>query len=135
MLGGYHSSGLTSAMTNPSYYVVPNAVTVVDSMATTTHSHYTISGKPVISNLYQSTGRTTPKNLLEKLAMEEVKSNPFDGYQINKVKMSDDRFSASRGWVKMQKIIHTSQGDINIHYNYNLRLNIYADFKFKEMGG
>jgi RHS repeat-associated protein len=33
-LGGYHSSGLTSAMTNQSYYVVPNAVTVVDSMAT-----------------------------------------------------------------------------------------------------
>ena len=33
-LGGYYSSGLTSAMTNPSYYVVPNAVTVVDSMAT-----------------------------------------------------------------------------------------------------
>ena len=31
-LGGYYSQGPTSAMTNPSYYVVPGAVTVTDSM-------------------------------------------------------------------------------------------------------
>jgi RHS repeat-associated protein len=41
MLGGYHSSGLTSAMTNQSYYVVPNAVTVVDSMVISTNDTYT----------------------------------------------------------------------------------------------
>ncbi len=132
MIGGYHYNGSRGIGGNTADFATGGYVSVTDSMATSTHKHYTISGKPVISNSYPSTGRTIPKSLKEKLAMEEAKSNPFDGYQINKIKMADEWFSASNGWVKMQKIFHTFQGDINIHYNYNFKLNIYADFKFKD---
>lgn len=78
-----------------------------------------------------STGRTEPNNLREQLAMEQVKSNPLAGTQITDVKMSDPRWPSSEGWVKMQQIIPTSQGNINIHYVYNPILNIFDDFKFK----
>lgn len=33
-------------------------------------------------------------------------------------------------WIKMQQIVPTSQGDINIHYVYNQTLKIFDDFKF-----
>lgn len=76
-----------------------------------------------------STGRIKPANLREKLAMEQVKSNPFEGHVLD-IKMNDPRWSASEGWVKMQQIVSTSQGDIHIHYVYNASLNIFDDFKF-----
>ena len=132
VIGGYYHSGISSTYGNYGYYNVGGGWTVTDNMATTTHCYYTISGNPVISNSYPSTGRTTPKNLTEKLAMEEVKSDPFNGYQIKKIKMGDDKFPASRGWVKMQKIVPTSKGKINIHYLYNFKWNIYTDFKFND---
>ena len=40
-------------------------------------------------------------------------------------------FVLSEGWGKMQQIVPTSQGNINIHYVYNQTLKIYDDFKFK----
>ena len=77
-----------------------------------------------------STGRTEPANLTEKLAMEQVKSNPLAGTPLKKILMKDPRWPASEGWVKMQQIVPTSQGDINIHYVYNQTLKIFDDFKF-----
>ena len=77
-----------------------------------------------------STGRTQPLNLREQLAMEQVKSNPFAGTPLSKVPMNDSRWPASEGWIKMQQIVPTSQGNINIHYVYNQALKIFDDFKF-----
>lgn len=76
-----------------------------------------------------STGRTQSRNLIEQLAMEQVKSNPSAGHPV-KLIMNDPRWPASEGWIKMQQIVHTSQGDINIHYVYNQALRIFDDFKF-----
>ena len=78
-----------------------------------------------------STGRTEPVNLREQLAMEQVKSNPMDGKQLTNMPLNDPRWPASEGWVKMQQIVPTSQGNINIHYVYNQILEIFDDFKFK----
>ena len=77
-----------------------------------------------------STGRTEPANLNEQLAMEQVKSNPSAGHILD-ITMNDPRWPASEGWIKMQQIISTSQGNINIHYVYNQTLKIFDDFKFK----
>ncbi len=78
-----------------------------------------------------STGRTEPANLREKLAMEQVKSNPSAGTPLTKITLNDPRWPSSEGWVKMQQIVPTSQGNINIHYVYNQTLKIFDDFKFK----
>ena len=77
-----------------------------------------------------STGRTQPVNLREQLAMEQVKPNPSAGHRLD-IAMNDPRWPASEGWVKMQQIVPTSQGNINIHYVYNQTLKIFDDFKFK----
>ena len=77
-----------------------------------------------------STGRTQPVNLREQLAMEQVKSNPSAGHPLD-ITMNDPRWPASEGWIKMQQIVPTSQGNINIHYVYNQTLKIFDDFKFK----
>ena len=77
-----------------------------------------------------SSGRTQPFNLREQLAMEQVKSNPLEGTPLTKIILKDARWPSSEGWVKMQQVIPTSQGDINIHYVYNQTLKIFDDFKF-----
>ena len=66
-----------------------------------------------------STGKTEPANLREKLAMEQVKSNPSAGTPLTKITLNEPRWPSSEGWVKMQQIVPTSQGNINIHYVYN----------------
>ncbi len=78
-----------------------------------------------------STGRTTPNDLTEKLAMEQVQSNPSAGIQLTNIHLKDPRWPESEGWVKMQQVVATSKGNINIHYVYNTVLNIFDDFKFK----
>ncbi len=77
-----------------------------------------------------SNRRIEPTNLLEQLAMEKVKADPFAGTQLSNITLNDPRWPSSEGWVKMQQIIQTSQGDINIHYVYNSILKIFDDFKF-----
>ena len=73
-----------------------------------------------------STGRTLAKNLTEKLAMEEIMSNPSIG-RIVKVGLKDQRWS---GWSKMSN--RTAHG-IEIHYVGKWENGILAavdDFKF-----
>ncbi|UTR15005.1 hypothetical protein MM221_21160 [Salipaludibacillus sp. LMS25] len=73
-----------------------------------------------------STGRTTPNNLNEKLAMEEVMSNPTTG-NVLPIRMTDSRWPSSEGWVKMSKNVN----GIEIHYVRNARTGQVDDFKFK----
>jgi hypothetical protein len=72
-----------------------------------------------------STGRIVPNSLTEKLAMEEVTSNPA-GTVIERITMSDPRFPAADGWVKMQQKVN----GVGIHYIQNLNTGAVADFKF-----
>ena len=51
-LGGYHSSGTTSAMTNPSYFIVPGAITVTDGMATQADYLYNFNGSKDFNYVY-----------------------------------------------------------------------------------
>ncbi len=75
-----------------------------------------------------STGRTTPNNLTEKLAMDSAKSNPSAGKVLN-IKLKDTRLP--EGSVKMSQIFDTSKGRIHIHYVWDKVKNMFFDFKFK----
>ena len=77
-----------------------------------------------------STGRTAPKSLNEKLAMEEVMSNP-KGYTPPKMpKMSDTKNNLLHedGWVKRVQNVN----GVEIHYVENVNTKEVLDFKFKD---
>lgn len=73
-----------------------------------------------------STDRNTPANLNEKLALEQAISNPNAGRQLP-LPMTDKRWPASDGWVKMS---HNING-IEFHYVRNVKTGAIDDFKFK----
>ena len=81
-------------------------------------------------NAIESTGRTIANSLCEKLAMEEVVSNPLDGATKVDLEMGDSRWPADEGWMKMQRVFRTSTGNITIHFNYNDITGATADFKY-----
>jgi hypothetical protein len=82
-------------------------------------------------------GTTLPRNLREQLAFEEAMSNPRAGKQIP-IQMTDPRWPASEGWVKMQLIVDQgggpveilgAGGPINVHYVWNTIMGVADDFK------
>ena len=73
-----------------------------------------------------STGRVEPGNLTEQLAMTGVRSAPA-GAPIPRIVMTDPRWLAADGWVKMQQI----ENGVNIHYVRNTITGAVDDFKFK----
>jgi hypothetical protein len=75
-----------------------------------------------------STGRTTPQNLQEKIAMDSAKSNPTEGKLIKR-HLNDKRIPD--GFSKFSRHFETSIGDIEIHYVGNAELGIFFDYKFK----
>ena len=85
---------------------------------------------PTSSGAYTSrgsTGRTTPLNLKEKLAMEQVMSDPLQNGKKIPIIMTDPKWPASEGWVKMASNVN----GVEIHFVYNEILNVFDDFKFK----
>jgi RHS repeat-associated protein len=74
-----------------------------------------------------STGRTTAQSVAEQQAMAHAQANPAAGFKIP-ITMTDPRWPAAEGWVKMQQIID----GVNIHYVYNERTGMADDFKFKD---
>ena len=77
-----------------------------------------------------STGRVEPKNLNERLAMEEVvsKASDVDFGKILPSKLKDSRWHSDDGWVKVQQKVN----DINIHFVRNTKTGQVDDFKFKD---
>jgi filamentous hemagglutinin len=73
-----------------------------------------------------STGRTTPRDLKEQLAMEQVKANPGAGKKLP-LQMNDPRWPASDGWVKMSQNVN----GVEVHYVENTTTGQVDDFKFK----
>lgn len=71
-----------------------------------------------------STGRVTPGNLTEQLAMTEVRAAPA-GRQLG-VTMTDARWPAADGWVKMSQNVN----GVEIHYVQNTFTGAVDDFKF-----
>jgi hypothetical protein len=75
-----------------------------------------------------STGSARPNNLNEQLAMNEARSNPAAGQQVPlKSGMTDARWPASEGWVKMRQNVN----GVEVHYVRNTRTGAVDDFKFK----
>lgn len=77
-----------------------------------------------------STGRTEPKNLQEKLAMEQVKNNPQGKTPPRMPKMSDSKNNLHHedGWVKRAQNVN----GVEIHYVENTKSGQKIDFKFKD---
>ena len=108
------------------------------------HTYYVSGSKVLVHNMcaknnegfelanrgQSSSGRRTPNNLKEKLAMEQAMSNPLAGKQLS-VKMTDPRWLGSEGWVKMQQTFTFFDGtSTTIHYVLNKSLGLIDDFKF-----
>jgi RHS repeat-associated protein len=86
-------------------------------------------GVSLIEQGIASTGRTEAANLTEKLAMEEIKSNPALGERILRMKpLTDSRW---KGWVKMT---NNAAHGVEIHFNALFKDGVMVavdDFKFK----
>ncbi len=76
------------------------------------------------------TGNFTPHDLSEKLAMDEVMSNPAAGeIAIADGKLKDPRWPVKEGWVKKRRTIEGT--GITIHYLFNPSTGAIDDLKFK----
>jgi len=77
-----------------------------------------------------STGRTTPRNLKEQLAIEQVKAKPSGTTPPRMPKMSDTKNNLLHedGWVKRVQNVN----DVEIHYVENINTLEVLDFKFKD---
>ncbi|MFP3964434.1 PA14 domain-containing protein [Actinomadura fulvescens] len=73
------------------------------------------------------TGRYEPRNLKEQLAMEQAMSNPAAGTEIKNITMTDRRWPAKEGWVKMRQNVN----GVEVHYVRNTKTGRVDDFKFK----
>lgn len=73
-------------------------------------------------------GTTLARNLREQLAIEQAMSRPAAG-QVLPIKMTDPRWPASDGWVKMQQMIRPGGEPINVHYIQNTATGAVDDFK------
>jgi hypothetical protein len=73
-----------------------------------------------------STGRSSPANLHEQIAMQSAQANPSAGQQITRITMNDSRWPASQGWVKMRQNVNGHE----IHYVRNVNTGEVDDFKF-----
>tara|TARA_R110002111_G_scaffold237778_1_gene299088 strand:- start:718 stop:1464 length:747 start_codon:yes stop_codon:yes gene_type:complete len=87
-------------------------------------------GRGSTANL--SKGTTLPRNLRERLAVEQALSNPTAGKRLP-LKLGDSRWPDRDGWVKMQLKVkcggREGDGVINVHYVYNTITGQVDDFK------
>ncbi|MGF1467078.1 MAG: RHS repeat-associated core domain-containing protein, partial [Sandaracinaceae bacterium] len=85
-------------------------------------------GRGSTANL--STGTTLPRNLREHLAVEQVISNPTAG-RVLPIRMTDSRWLASDGWVKMSQFVNSGgrAGPIQVHYVLNTITGAIDDLK------
>jgi hypothetical protein len=86
-------------------------------------------GRGSTANL--SKGTTLPRNLREALAVEQAMAAPGTGKQLPRVRMTDGRWPAEEGWVRMQQIVESGgrEGPINVHYVQNTQTSAIDDFK------
>ncbi len=86
-----------------------------------------------------STAKIQPSNIIEKLALEEVRQNPygFNWRSMPNVVLNDVRWQAGLGWQKFQIEQVVSYGRIYIHFNFNDITGRFSDFKivFIKMNG
>ena len=74
-----------------------------------------------------------PRGLREQLATQQVGWNPGAGEKLP-LTMTDSRWPASEGWVKMQQMVKAGGEPINVHYVYNTITGIVDDLKIVMAG-
>ncbi|WP_201586820.1 PAAR-like domain-containing protein [Psychrobacter sp. HII-4] len=86
----------------------------------------------VTGHKHVSTGRTQASNVTERMAMNEIKSNP-QGKTLRGIKMSDTKngLHTKDGWVKRSQVVKTSKGKVEVHYAHNTNTGKNVDFKYK----
>jgi hypothetical protein len=89
------------------------------------------SGGPSTAN--PAKGTSLAQNLNQQLAIESAEADPKAGTELQ-ITMTDPRWPASQGWVKMEQIFPTSTGRIIVHYVYNQNTGQSADFKIINRG-
>jgi len=87
-----------------------------------------IAAKTAGSTADLAKGTTLARNLREQLAIEQAMSRPAAG-QVLPIKMTDPRWPASDGWVKMQQMIKPGGEPINVHYLQNTATGAVDDIK------
>jgi hypothetical protein len=78
-----------------------------------------------------STGRTTPNDLIEEMAMDSTMKNPFDSGEGNSVRKIIDSLNDLRwkGWEKWEVVYRTDSGRrIIIHFSYDSINVLFDDF-------
>lgn len=81
-----------------------------------------------------STGRTIPCDVIEEIAMDNTKRNPFDPGEGNVARkiiesLNDERW---KDWEKWEIVYRTKYNrNITIHFSYDPINNLFDDFKFK----
>ena len=73
-----------------------------------------------------STGRTTPNDVYEALAIQQAMQNPSAGRVLD-LPMTDPRWLAADGWVKMARNVFGKE----VHYVWNRITGAVDDFKLK----
>ncbi len=73
-------------------------------------------------------GTTVARNLREQLAIEQAMGSAAAGRKLP-FPMTDPRWPASEGWVKMQQVIKPVGEPINVHYLFNEVSGAIDDFK------
>ena len=87
-----------------------------------------VAAKTAGSTADLAKGTTIARNLREQLAIEQAMSRPAAG-QVLPIKMTDPRWPASDGWVKMQQMIKPGGEPINVHYLQNTATGAVDDIK------
>ena len=73
-------------------------------------------------------GTSLPRNLREKLAVDQAAANPAAGESLP-FNMTDPRWPGSQGWEKWQQVIKPGGDPINVHYLRNPVTGQIDDFK------
>ncbi len=73
--GGYYYSGVSSGVLNPTYYIVPGATTVTDSMATNDFRVYDAHSLPNSASSH-STGYLFSKGALKQIRSYDINGKP-----------------------------------------------------------
>ena len=136
------SSGETAIIKAVSYEDLDASETTYNFEVADSHTYYVGDNGVLVHNAcdgrefkmanrgQSSTGRRTPNNLNEQLAMKQSISNPLAGETLP-IKMTDARWLGSEGWVKMQQTFTYANGsNSTIHYVLNDALSLIDDFKF-----
>ncbi|GAB6166135.1 hypothetical protein JCM19992_21350 [Thermostilla marina] len=74
-------------------------------------------------------GSKLAETLREQLAIEQALANPKAGKIIGSIEMTDPRWPASEGWVKMTQFIKPGGEPIEVHYLYNTITGAVDDAK------